>query len=57
MLKRFQLYGHLKSDNGKQVILNGFRATGITEAVKKIGGIQNLDLILIESIIELISLC
>ena len=36
MLKQFQLYGHLKSDNGKQVVLNGFRATGITEAVKKI---------------------
>ena len=27
---------HLKSDKGKQVILNGFRAAGITEAVKKI---------------------
>ena len=27
---------HLKSDKGKQAILNGFRATGITEAVKKI---------------------
>ena len=38
MLKRFQLYEHLKIDNGKQVILNGFRATGITEAVKKIRG-------------------
>ena len=38
MLKRFQLYGHFKSDDGKQVILNEFRATGITEAVKKIRG-------------------
>ena len=27
---------HLKSDKGKQVILNGFRAAVITEAVKKI---------------------
>ena len=27
---------HLKSDKGKQVILNGFRAASITEAVKKI---------------------
>ena len=33
-----KVYGYLKSDNGKQVILNGFRATGITEAVKKIRG-------------------
>ena len=29
-------YEHLKSDNGKQVILNGFRAARIREAVKKI---------------------
>ena len=27
---------HLNSDNGKQIILNGFRVAGITEAVKKI---------------------
>ena len=29
-------YEHLKSDNGKQVILDGFRAARIREAVKKI---------------------
>ena len=29
-------YIYLKNDKGKQVILNGFRAAGITEAVKKI---------------------
>ena len=31
-----KVYRHLKSDKGKQVILNRFRAAGITEAVKKI---------------------
>ena len=31
-----KVYEHLKSDKGKQVILNGFRAAVITEAVKKI---------------------
>ena len=31
-----KLYKHLKSDKDKQVILNGFRAAGITEKVKKI---------------------
>ena len=31
-----KVYEHLKSDKGKQVILNGFRAAGITEAVTKI---------------------
>ena len=30
-----KVYEHLKSDEGKQVILNEFRAAGITEAVKK----------------------
>ena len=30
------VYEHLKSDKRKQVILNGFRAAGITKAVKKI---------------------
>ena len=37
MLKRFQKYTSIwKVDKGKQVILNGFRAAGITEAVTKI---------------------
>ena len=31
-----KVYEHLKSDKGKQVILNTFRASGITEAAKKI---------------------
>ena len=31
-----KVYKHLKSDKDKQVILNGFRAAGITEGVKKI---------------------
>ena len=31
-----KVYEHLKSDKAKQVILNGFRAAGITEAVTKI---------------------
>ena len=31
-----KVYEHLKSDKRKQVILNGFRAAGTTEAVKKI---------------------
>ena len=31
-----KVYEHLKSDEGKQVILNEFRAAGITEAVKKL---------------------
>ena len=31
-----KVYGHLKRDKGKQFILNGFRAAGIMEAVKKI---------------------
>ena len=30
-----KVYEHLKSDKGKQVILNGFREAGVTEAVKK----------------------
>ena len=30
-----KVYEHLKSDKGKQVILNGFRGAGVTEAVKK----------------------
>ena len=51
-----KLYEHLKSDKGKQVIFNGFRAPGIMEAVKKMRENPNLDLVLIESIIELISL-
>ena len=32
----FKVYKHFKSDKGKQVILSEFRATGITEAVRKI---------------------
>ena len=31
-----KVYKHLKRDKDKQVILNGFRAAGITEGVKKI---------------------
>ena len=31
-----KVYENLKSDRGKQVILNGFRAAGISEAAKKI---------------------
>ena len=31
-----KVYEHLKSDKGKQVILNGFRVAAITETVKKI---------------------
>ena len=31
-----KVYKYFKSDKGKQVILSEFRATGITEAVKKI---------------------
>ena len=31
-----KVYEHVKSDQGKQAILNGFRAAGITDAVKKI---------------------
>ena len=31
-----KVYYYLKNDKGKQVILNGFLAAGITEAVKKI---------------------
>ena len=30
-----KVYEHLKSDNDRQVKLNGFRAAGITESVKK----------------------
>ena len=30
-----EVYGHLKSDKGKQVILNEFRGIGIAEAIKK----------------------
>ena len=37
--------------------VNGFRAAGITEAVKKIRENPKSGLILIESIIQLISLC
>ena len=51
-----KLYEHLKSDKGKQGISNGFRVPGIMEAVKKMRENPNLDLVLIESIIELISL-
>ena len=36
MLKRFQKNASIWKVKGKQVILNGFRAAGITEAVKKI---------------------
>ena len=32
-----KVYEDFKSDKGKQVILNRFRAAGITEAVKRIG--------------------
>ena len=45
-----KVYRHLKSNKGKQVILNGFRGAGITEAVRKIQ--ENS-----KSIIELILLC
>ena len=31
-----KVYENLESDKGKQVLLNGFWAAGITEAVKKI---------------------
>ena len=31
-----KVYEDFKSDKGKQIILNGFRAAGITEAVKRI---------------------
>ena len=31
-----KVYEHVKSDQGKQAILSGFRAAGITDAVKKI---------------------
>ena len=51
-----KLYEHLKSDKGKQGISNGFRVPGMMEAVKKMRENPNLDLVLIESIIELISL-
>ena len=36
MLKRFQKNASIWKVKGKQVILDGFRAAGITEAVKKI---------------------
>ena len=31
-----EVYGHLKSDKGKQVILNEFLGIGIAETIKKI---------------------
>ena len=51
-----KVYERLKSVKANKSV-NGFRAAGITEAVKKIRENPKSGLILIESIIQLISLC
>ena len=35
-----ELFAHLKSDKGKKIIINGWRAAGITETVSKARDLQ-----------------